>query len=409
VLAFNQDIVDGSVWLSTMGVDGKNMYYNAGFINDLPLLEIQFIIAHEFLHLAYGHLERMGYGDDEYRILEIWNIAVDYCVNRDAKSINIGKMPEWCHYKIKYEKMFAEEIYEILVKEKKIRDKNGDKNEKGKKGGDNDGTGHGEGDVDFHIDMSGNSGNPQSANITTDKNGNKRSSQQPRLSKKQSKMNIDKFNSDMINAKNSLTASQIAGNLPSDLLRTINDLTKPKINWRTFIRKFIQSHFKEDTCWTRPSRRSFDSSFHFPGTKNGKKVKIHTILDTSGSMTDNMIANLLSEIHGVVKQYPNFELTIWTFDTCVYNVKTYDTNSVAQLKNYKIRGNGGTNFMVNWDYMKENKINPDLLIVFTDGFPCSDWGIPGYCDTVYVIHSDNNENIIAPKKNGRTCHYSNKT
>ena len=39
--------------------------------------------------------------------------------------------------------------------------------------------------------------------------------------------------------------------------------------------------------------------------------------------------------------------------------------------------------------------------MFTDGYPCGDWGDPDYCDTVFIIHD--NPNTEAPF--GVTAHY----
>ena len=51
--------------------------------------------------------------------------------------------------------------------------------------------------------------------------------------------------------------------------------------------------------------------------------------------------------------------------------------------------------------MKENEIEPDQLIMFTDGYPYGSWGDDEYCDTLFVIHGD--ERIQAPF--GQTVHY----
>ena len=47
--------------------------------------------------------------------------------------------------------------------------------------------------------------------------------------------------------------------------------------------------------------------------------------------------------------------------------------------------------MCNWNYMKDNGIEPKRFIMFTDGMPWDTWGDPDYCDTVFVIHSPTSE------------------
>ena len=53
------------------------------------------------------------------------------------------------------------------------------------------------------------------------------------------------------------------------------------------------------------------------------------------------------------------------------------------------------------EFMKENDIEPKQFILFTDGYPCGGWGDAQYCDTVFLIHG--NQNTVAPF--GITVHY----
>ena len=73
------------------------------------------------------------------------------------------------------------------------------------------------------------------------------------------------------------------------------------------------------------------------------------------------------------------------------------------IRDYEIMGGGGTEFDCNWDYMKENNIQPKKFIMFTDGYPWQSWGDESYCDTVFVIHSHHDKNLEAPF--GLTTHY----
>ena len=51
--------------------------------------------------------------------------------------------------------------------------------------------------------------------------------------------------------------------------------------------------------------------------------------------------------------------------------------------------------MVNWDLMKKNEIEPDQLIIFTDGYPCGDWGIEEYQENLIYLISGSKD-IVAP-------------
>jgi predicted metal-dependent peptidase len=67
---------------------------------------------------------------------------------------------------------------------------------------------------------------------------------------------------------------------------------------------------------------------------------------------------------------------------------------MEDIGHYTPMGGGGTDFMANWKYMKENNIEPKKFIMFTDGYPYSSWGDPDYCDTVFIIKG--NENAEPP-------------
>ena len=54
--------------------------------------------------------------------------------------------------------------------------------------------------------------------------------------------------------------------------------------------------------------------------------------------------------------------------------------------------------------MKDREIEPDLFMLFTDGYPCGSWGDKDYCDTLFLVHGD--KSIKAPF--GVTVHYEKK-
>ena len=88
-----------------------------------------------------------------------------------------------------------------------------------------------------------------------------------------------------------------------------------------------------------------------------------------------------------MQMYSNaFKVHVWTFDTDVYNPQTFTQDNMDDLLNYEPQGGGGTDFTVNWEYMKENEIDAKKFFMFTDGYPCGSWGDPDFCDTCFIIH-----------------------
>ena len=94
---------------------------------------------------------------------------------------------------------------------------------------------------------------------------------------------------------------------------------------------------------------------------------------------------------------------MFQFDTAVYGYAEFTPENMDELDDYQIVGGGGTDFDCIFDFLKNEDINPEKLVVFTDGYPWSSWGDENYCDTVFVIHGNHDRSLMAPF--GTTCHY----
>jgi hypothetical protein len=107
-----------------------------------------------------------------------------------------------------------------------------------------------------------------------------------------------------------------------------------------------------------------------------------------------MAQEFISEVKGIMDEYKDFKLDLWCFDTDVYNNAQFTSDNADEIFDYQPKGGGGTTFEVNWEFMKENGIEPKKFIMFTDGYPCGGWGDEDYCDTLFIVHG--NDSIIAP-------------
>ena len=95
-------------------------------------------------------------------------------------------------------------------------------------------------------------------------------------------------------------------------------------------------------------------------------------------------------------QYKDFRIHLWTFDTEVFNPKVFTPDNADELLDYKLGSGGGTEFECNWEYMKEQGIEPKKFVMFTDGWPFNSWGDPDYCDTIFIINNPYERDIEAP-------------
>lgn len=349
---------DEDQWCPTAATDGRRFYYNRNFISKLNKQEAIFLVAHEVEHCVYDHMGRRG-----SRNPKAWNAAADYVINLELHEHNIGKLPDPVRtgitacFDTKYSGMFAEEVYELLMK---------DPNKQYP-------------EFDVHMEPGDGKGEPMS-------------------SEEQAQLRDEIRNAVMQAAK-----SASAGNVPAGVKRMLKDLVEPQMDWREMLNMKLQSMVKADFTWSRCARKMQSSGIYLPATKNDFKVEAAVAIDCSGSMGEEMLRDLLSEVKGIMQQFPDFMLKIWCFDTAVYGYAEFTPENLEEIDEYEIKGGGGTDFVCNWTFMKENDIMPERFIMMTDGYPGGSWGDPDYADTLFLIHGDPGHRLVAPF--GMTAYY----
>jgi predicted metal-dependent peptidase len=193
-----------------------------------------------------------------------------------------------------------------------------------------------------------------------------------------------------------------AGNVPVGIKRLINQFTAPKMRWQDLLRIQLESSLKNNYSFMRPSRKAWHTGAVLPGMLPAEHLDVCIAIDTSGSITEDMVRDFLSEVQGMMEMYTTYSILVFTFDTEVYNPVTFTEDGFEDLADYDVQGGGGTDFDVCYQYMKDNDISPKQFVMFTDGYPFGSWGDPDYCDSLFVVHG--NETIEAPF--GVTAHYT---
>lgn len=359
-MATRMKLVDASDWCSTAATNGRDFFYSKEFVTKLSVKKLEFLFAHEILHAVFDHFGRLGSRDPQ-----LANIAQDYAVNQILVDERIGeKITEVkiC-YDAKYRGMAWEEIYDLLMAQSEqmpldqLLKQLGDLLDEHIKEGDGQG---GEGDKEGK--------------------GNR-----PGMSKEDAQRIRDEIKEAMIQS----AAAAGAGKTPAGIQRMIKDLTEPKMNWRELVRMNIQSIVRNDYSFSRPSRKGQMSGAVLPGMKQDETIDVAIGIDMSGSIGQEDATVFLSEIKGIMDQYQDFAIDLWCFDTDVYNHQRITHDNDQDLLEYEPQGGGGTDFMVNWEYMKDQGLQPKKFIMFTDGYPCGDWGDEDYCDTLFIVKGSN--------------------
>ena len=292
----------------------------------------------------------------------MFNIAADYCVNADLIKHKVGEkittVP--CLYDPKYDGMSSEEIYDILYEK-------ADKIDIGKLLDQM---------IDEHLDGEGDDGDDG-------EDGDKKGKGRPTLSDEDRQAIRDEIKEAMLAAA---ATTDGAGNLPAGVKRLIKDLTEPQMNWRELLRMQLESTIKSDFTWMRASRKGWHMDAVMPGMKLDPMIDIAIALDASGSISETMLKEFMSEIQGIMDSFPAYKIHVITFDTRAYNPAQYDSDNLDDICDYEVKGGGGTDFDCIFKYLKDNEIEPKRLVVFTDGYPCGSWGDENYADTVWILH-----------------------
>jgi len=352
-MATRMRLICADEWCPTAATNGRDFYYNTKFIEKLSEKKLEFLFGHEVLHCVLDHFGRVGSRDRQ-----LSNIAQDFAVNQILVDERVGdKITEVkiC-YDAKYRGMAWEEIYDQLYEQaekipmdqllKQLGEaldehlKEGD----GESGGDEDGKGG-----------------------------------RPTISKEELQKIKDEVKEAMIQS----AAAAGAGKTPAAIQRLIKDLTEPKMNWREVVRMNIQSIVRSDYTFSRYNRKSGVAIL--PGLKNEDTIDVAVAIDMSGSIGDEDAKVFLSEVKGILDQYTDFKVRLWTFDTEVYNLVEITHDNSEDFFTYEPQGGGGTDFDVNFQFMKDNDIQPKKFIMFTDGYPYGSWGDEDYCDTLFVV------------------------
>jgi len=371
-MATRLPIVNADAWCPTAATDGRYFYYNSKFINMLREKECEFLFGHEVLHNVYDHIAAT-------KLLKrdptLSNIAQDYVINRDLVVNNIGEIIKTVPalYDRKFDGWSSDEVYDYLFEnaEKIDIDKLAEML------------------VDEHLDNEENGGGG-SGEPEEDGNGNLKSKARPKYSEEERKKIKDEIKESLINS----AKQSGAGNLPSGVKRIVQELTEPKMDWRELLSMSIESTVKSDYSFQRRSRKQAQTNCILPGMIPEQTIDVAIAMDMSGSISDAMGRDMLSEVKGIMQQFTDFKVRLWCFDTDVYSYAEFDNTNIDDIDTYDIKGGGGTDFMCNWKFMEQNDIMPERFVMFTDGLPWDSWGDEHYCDTVFIIHGS--EDITPP-------------
>lgn len=342
--------------VDTAATDGKNIYYNSEFTNSLTEKEQIFLFAHELCHIALNHIYRSE-GKDH----ETWNIATDAVINsyltqKDGLPLIEGGVD------IKDAYMYdAEQLYEKLLKDKKDNENENKKSKDNNNSNKDKQVGH-----DSHTmwedavkkkhkqeENKENHSTPKEQKIEQDiekmgKIGEKKIFEE---NEKLRDEQLEKLRKSLAQQSTSYGNSSLADQ------RNISDIGSaiPLINWTRLLKSAIK--IDEDWSYLNPE---VESGIIMPTIDPIEKNETEIVLDTSGSIDDDLLRNFLRECKNILKES---KVKVGCFDTKFYGFS--EVKSSKDIENLKFQGGGGTDFDAAVNAFSKNANNK---IIFTDGW-----------------------------------------
>ncbi len=163
----------------------------------------------------------------------------------------------------------------------------------------------------------------------------------------------------------------IGSGIPRALERYLREINHtPKTNWRQLLHDFIRND-RSDYVYTRPDTR-FQGDVIMPSFQEnvyGEKVeRLWFLIDTSGSISVDALAEAFGEVCGAMEQIGNLTGALSFFDTQVTPPQPFA--STQELFECRPVGGGGTSFYAIFDAMHDHYEENDLpaaIIILTDG------------------------------------------
>lgn len=372
----------------TAYTDGERIAFGPSFLEELSDSELDFVMMHEILHVVLQHCFR-GINADSER----YNVAADIVVNSnimlengsDPCSITLSRYGECMHTAPNGKEghlYTAEEVYEMLqlTSSKKIKPISSS----GGSGSDW-ATGRAK-------KVQGKAQNGNSAPGNFDDHSHWGELEEDDVLRDVWVKRLE----DACEAMENREAAMGRGLLPAFAQRLLKELRKPQTDWRTILNDFVQEEIA-DYSFSPPDRRFDDSPFFLPdfNEKYDMLEDILFMIDTSGSISDDMVVAAYSEVKGALDQFDG-KLKGWLgfFDAAIIEPKPFE--SFGELKKIKPAGGGGTDFQIIFEYVSLHMSDhpPICIIILTDGgapFPQEH-----LANKVPVLWLLNKENVTPP-------------
>lgn len=308
--------------IPTACTNGRDVLYGAAFIDGLSDQEVVGLVLHENLHKVYQH---------QWLWKHLWkegaqlaNMAADYVINLEIldmskKHKDFIKLPDCALIDEAFRGMSTQEVFNKLKEQ--------------------GGQGSSQSSMDEH-----------NFSEMTD-------SECQELSKE-----IEQA---------IRQGAMLSKKMQGDANRLFDALMTPQVDWREQLRDFITtvSSGNDDSTWRKPNRRWLQQDMYMPTTFSETMGAVVVGVDTSGSLGNAELASFLSEVIAICNTVSPDSLHLLEVDAKVQAHEVFNRDTFGSLENKRsFKGGGGTDMCRIFEYIDDNKLTPEAVVVLTDGY-----------------------------------------
>lgn len=316
--------------IAAVNAEAAEIYVNP--LAGLMVEEWRFVLAHEMLHAALRHGERLA-GRDPY----IWNVACDYVINGWLVEMGVGEMPEGLLHDPELKGLSGEAVYERIVTDlrrlRKVATLRG----------------RGQGDLlDRPLPHPGAPGRY---------------------------VDLDDYYRNALCQGLEYHRGSGRGLVPAGLEQEIRALDQPPLAWDAELARWFEEHVpsvERRRSYARASRRQASSpDIPRPGwIRPEEVVRLATfgvVLDTSGSMDVKLLGKALGAIASYAVSRDVRQARVVFCDATAYDAGYLPVEDIAHK--VRVRGRGGTILQPGVNMLERaDDFPPDgPILVITDG------------------------------------------
>lgn len=329
IACFLEWVVSEDPSMKTACTDGTKVWWDSEFVKNNTDDILSFVCVHEIEHVIKRHPWRRGERDPF-----LWNVACDYHINGELKGYDI-KIPKNALYDPQYDGMLEEAIYDSLLENS------------------------------IQVSVDGMGGDFVDA---------------PKGKDEETDGEVERRINHMV--ESAVKRCMDAGKLPGWLQKFIDQYRTAQVNWKAKLRMQVEPLFPRDVTWSTPNRRLIASGMYVPGPKKDGTSEIAILIDTSGSVSHEMVSAFLAEINSIISSVTPSRVQVHWFESHVWKTELLSQGQLLRVPD-EIQ-QGGTNFEEAFNAIIGN---PRLVVCLTDMYDSFNFK-PPRAKTIWVATTD---------------------